>query len=196
MTKSMQEAAGRLLHVDLDELSDRERRVLQRFVERKRISRNTNREFTEQQTLGQRVADRVASFGGSWPFIGLFAVVLIAWIVLNTVLLTRRDAVFDPYPFILLNLFLSMLAAVQAPVILMSQNRQAAKDRVDAAHDYEVNLKAELEILTLHEKLDNLRERQWQELIVLQQEQIDLLRRLLAERGTAADGAAASGGGA
>jgi uncharacterized membrane protein len=99
----------------------------------------------------------------------------------------RRGDSFDPYPYILLNLFLSMLAAIQAPVILMSQSRQAAKDRVDAAHDYEVNLKAELEILSLHEKLDELSEKKWVELILLQQEQKQLLTQLLKERGAVAE---------
>ncbi len=188
MTKGLQEIANRLLHVDADKLTDRERRVIEHFTERDRISRNTNREFTAQLTRGQRVADRVAAFGGSWLFIGLFGLILVSWIVLNALVLARRDAAFDPYPFILLNLFLSMLAAVQAPVILMSQNRQVAKDRIDAAHDYEVNLKAELEILTLHEKLDGLREQQWGELIALQERQIDLLRKLLAASGIDADG--------
>jgi uncharacterized membrane protein len=124
----------------------------------------------------------VATFGGSWLFIIMFALSLLAWVLLNFFLLVRRGETFDPYPYILLNLFLSMLAAIQAPVILMSQSRQAEKDRVDAAHDYEVNLKAELEILSLHEKLDELREKKWGELILLQQEQIQLLTQLGQER--------------
>ncbi len=192
MTRSAHEIAGRLLQTDFDKLTERERRVVERFTERRRISRNTNREFADQLTLGQRVADRVAAFGGSWTFIGLFGLVLVGWITLNAVVLARRDAAFDPYPFILLNLFLSMLAAIQAPVILMSQNRQVAKDRIDAAHDYEVNLKAELEILALHEKVDGLREKQWSELITLQERQIDLLRQLLAAGGSGVEGNAPS----
>jgi uncharacterized membrane protein len=196
MTRSVQEIAAKLLHADYDKLSERERHVVQRFVERRRVSRNTNREFTEQLTFGQRVADRVAAFGGSWPFIGLFALLLVAWVALNVVLLARRGSTFDPYPFILLNLVLSMLAAVQAPVIMMSQNRQVARDRVDAAHDYEVNLKAELEILTLHEKLDALRQQQWEELIGLQEQQISLLQQLLAAKEIPVEGAAPSEGAA
>ena len=183
MTTNLHEVARKLLHVHPDELSGRERHVVDRFLERKRVSRNTNTEFSGTLTFSQKVADRVMAFGGSWPFIGLFLLFLVAWILLNTVMLARRDAIFDPYPFILLNLFLSMLAAVQAPVILMSQNRQSAKDRVAAEHDYEVNLKAELEIMTLHEKLDGLRERQWAELGALQTQQISLLEQLLSERG-------------
>jgi len=104
---------------------------------------------------------------------------LIIWIGLNTVLLTRIGTPFDPYPYIFLNLILSMLAALQAPVIMMSQNRHAAKDRIAAGHDYEVNLKAELEILALHQKVDTLREQQWMELLAMQQQQIKLLTTLL-----------------
>ena len=101
-------------------------------------------------TRGQRAADAVASFGGSWPFVGLFAATMLAWVGVNAVLLGTSGQTFDPYPYILLNLFLSMLAAIQAPIILMSQNRQGEKDRLSAAHDYEVNLKAEIEIMLLH----------------------------------------------
>lgn len=121
------------------------------------VSRNLNVEEAELLTFGQRIADKVATFGGSWTFIITFGAVLVAWILLNTVVLTTRP--FDPYPYILLNLFLSMLAALQAPVIMMSQNRQAAKDRLKADMDYDVNLKAELEIAQLHRKVDNLIER-------------------------------------
>jgi uncharacterized membrane protein len=100
---------------------------------------------------GQRAADAVARFGGSWTFVALFAAMMFAWVALNAYLLASRGKTFDPYPYVLLNLFLSMLAAIQAPVILMSQNRQSEKDRISAEHDYEVNLKAELEIMLLHE---------------------------------------------
>jgi uncharacterized membrane protein len=106
-------------------------------------------------------------------------IVLVAWVILNSLILISFDGSFDPYPYILLNLFLSMLAAIQAPIILMSQNRQAHKDRLSAEHDYEVNLKAELEIMELHEKVDLLREKQWSELISMQQEQLDLLKQML-----------------
>jgi CRP/FNR family transcriptional regulator, cyclic AMP receptor protein len=124
---------------------------------RTRVSRNLNVEEQERMTLGQRVADKVASFGGSWTFISIFAGILLVWILLNTSALLAHH--FDPYPYILLNLFLSMIAAVQAPVIMMSQNRQAAKDRLKGDLDYEVNLKAELEVAQLHRKVDNLYER-------------------------------------
>ena len=188
MTTMTREAAARFLRREWQNLTDRERRVVERLLERRHVSRNTNREFDEQATLGQRVADRVAAFGGSWPFIILFGGILLVWVGVNSLLLLRP---FDPYPYILLNLFLSMLAALQAPVIMMSQNRQAAKDRLDAAHDYEVNLKAELEIAGLHLKIDELRDQKWAELVATQQRQIDLLETLVAcerARGGTGDG--------
>ena len=161
------------------ESGENEQRVIQRLAQRLHISRNVSREYEEALTLGQRLADRIATFGGSWTFILLFLSLLLLWIVLNTVALAGLSRPFDPYPYIFLNLILSMLAALQAPVIMMSQNRYAAKDRVAAEHDYEVNLKAELEILALHKKVDTLREQQWVELVSMQQEQIRLLTRLL-----------------
>jgi uncharacterized membrane protein len=165
-----------------EDLSEREQRILQHVAQHLHISHDANQAFDAHLTFGQRLADRVAAFGGSWTFILLFGAILLAWVVLNSWVLTRRGEVFDPYPYILLNLVLSMLAALQAPIIMMSQNRQAAKDRLDAAHDYEVNLKAELEIGALHDKLDHLREQQWTELVGMQQEQIRLLTQLLQER--------------
>jgi uncharacterized membrane protein len=128
------------------------------------------------------MADKVASFGGSWTFISIFMGVMVTWIFLNSFILIKLvEGSFDPYPYILLNLVLSMLAAIQAPIILMSQNRQAYKDRLSAEHDYEVNLKAEFEIIGLHEKMDSLREKQWSELIAIQQEQLKLLSQLLED---------------
>lgn len=166
-----------------DKLTVAERRALARVLESQRVARDINHEFTDTRTFGQRVSDRIAAFGGSWPFIGLAFLVLVLWVLLNSVLLARRGDAFDPYPYILLNLLLSMVAALQAPVIMMSQNRAAQRDRLEASHDYEVNLKAELEIQSLHEKLDTLRERDWAELVAMQQQQIQLLQRLL-ERAT------------
>jgi CRP/FNR family transcriptional regulator, cyclic AMP receptor protein len=124
-----------------------------------RVARNPNEVLEEKATFGEHVADGVARFGGSWYFIFAFATVLLVWVAANTVLLLGRPEPFDPYPFILLNLFLSMLAAIQAPVIMMSQNRQDTKDRVRSELDYQVNLKAELEIMELHEKFDRLEQR-------------------------------------
>lgn len=158
-----------------------EQRVAERLKRRLHISRNTNQVFDENLTLGQRLADRIAVFGGSWTFILIFLALLAGWVVLNTLLLAQIGKPFDPYPYVFLNLILSMLAALQAPVIMMSQNRHAAKDRAAAQHDYEVNLKSELEILALHQKVDTLREQQWAELVAMQKEQIELLGRLLGQ---------------
>ena len=187
MNKHLRNLAKKRFEVDLEALPEPEQRVIHHYGERRQISRDINREFEKRLTFGQRLADQVATFGGSWMFILIFAAILFLWVLLNSFILARRGESFDPYPYILLNLFLSMLAAVQAPVILMSQSRQAAKDRMDAVHDYEVNLKAELEILSLHEKLDELREKKWVELIVLQREQMQLLTQLLQERGGGAE---------
>lgn len=128
-----------------------------KHVHKKRfISRNVHEDFHAEMTRGQRAADAVAKFGGSWPFIGICAFLLTAWVALNSYILVFYNSHFDPYPYILLNLVLSMMAAVQAPIIMMSQNRQAEKDRQVTIHDYEVNLKAEIEIRELHNKLDRL----------------------------------------
>ena len=159
-----------------EDLSERERQVLLRAEARTPISRNTNAAFEAEATFGQRLADRVAAFGGSWVFISLCGVVVALWVGLN---LAMARSAFDPYPFIFLNLMLSMLAAIQAPVIMMSQNRQGAKDRADAAHDYEVNLKAEIEIMALHEKMDRLRTVEMEAMLARQAEQIALLTRLV-----------------
>lgn len=158
------------------DLAAAERRVIESASARRPVSRDVNAGFSTGSTFGERLADRVASFGGSWAFISLFGLTLAVWTGMN--LLLRKEA-FDPYPFIFLNLVLSMLAAVQAPIIMMSQNRQAARDRLDAANDYEVNLKAEIEIMALHEKLDEMRDRQMRDLIMRQQEQIEILTQLV-----------------
>ncbi|MBA8822108.1 putative membrane protein [Ochrobactrum sp. P6BSIII] len=160
-------------------LTAREKSVLKRLAERQTIAQDINQSFDEKRTTGQRLADKVAEFGGSWTFIIVFGVILAAWVVFNSLLATRA---FDPYPYIFLNLVLSMLAAVQAPIIMMSQNRQAAKDRLDASHDYEVNLKAEIEIMALHEKFDQLRSNELRGLIEKQQQQIEILSGILLEK--------------
>jgi len=182
MKDHQQDFVKKRFKVSLADLPESEYRVVEHFSEHRHISRDINLEFEKELTLGQRLADTVAAFGGSWTFIIIFAIILLFWVLLNTLILARHSASFDPYPYILLNLFLSMLAAIQAPVILMSQNRQGVRDRLDAAHDYEVNLKAELEILSLHEKLDELREMKWSELITMQQEQLRLLTLLMKEQ--------------
>jgi uncharacterized membrane protein len=173
------ETARKLLRVDLEKLPLEERLIVERFISRGRIARDVMREFDAQLTFGERLADRVAGFGGSWTFILLFIAFLIGWMIFNSLVLARHA--FDPYPYILLNLVLSCLAALQAPVIMMSQNRAAEKDRMQAQNDYEVNVKAELEILQLQEKLNELREHDWGALVEMQQRQIELLERVLID---------------
>ena len=143
------------------------------------LSANIEAEFERTLTTGEWCADKIAAFGGSWKFIILFAVVLVGWIAVNTVALANRA--FDPYPFILLNLVLSCIAALQAPIIMMSQNRVEARDRVRAEHDYKINLKAELEIRHLHEKMDHLLKSVVARLFETQQIQLDLLREMSAQ---------------
>jgi len=169
-----------LLEKERGELSMLDEQVVAALRDEETIAANINSEFDEKLTLGQRLADHVASFGGSWNFICLFGVFMFLWVVLNVGLLIARR--FDPYPFIFLNLILSMLAALQAPVIMMSQNRQSAKDRLRAEHDYRVNLKAELEVRLLHTKLDQLLTHQWQRLIEIQQVQMDLMEEISRDR--------------
>ncbi|WP_025916196.1 DUF1003 domain-containing protein [Herminiimonas sp. CN] len=174
--------AKKLLGMPYAELDERTQKVARHIAGRKHIARNTAKEFDAGITTGQRAADAVARFGGSWTFIGIFAAIMMLWVALNSYILINYGNSFDPYPYILLNLFLSMLASIQAPIILMSQNRHAEKDRLDAEHDYEVNLKAELEIMLLHEKIDLLREGQWGELLAIQKEQLKLLGSLIEKK--------------
>jgi uncharacterized membrane protein len=162
----------------LDTLDERTQRVARHIAGHRLIARNLAEQDAAPASRGQRAADAVAAFGGSWTFVALFGAAMVAWVLLNALLLWRQGSTFDPYPYILLNLFLSMVAAIQAPIILMSQNRQAERDRLSAAHDYEVNLKAELEIMLLHDKLDQLRDKQWQELLAIQQLQLNQLAAL------------------
>ena len=165
-----------VLEEDKGELSQLEKDVVDSFKELDLVSANINTEFDHQLTMGERMSDTIADLGGSWKFISIFAGVLLGWIVINSVALLHRP--FDPYPYILLNLVLSCLAAVQAPIIMMSQNRQEAKDRLRAEHDYRVNLKAELEIRHLNEKLDMLLTRHWERLVRIQEVQVQLLQEL------------------
>lgn len=164
------------LQQELGELDDMEKKVVQSLKDKSVVSDNPDDEDTNL-TLGQRVADKVASFGGSWTFILSFVFFLLAWIAINAFFLANKG--FDPYPFILLNLILSCVAALQAPVIMMSQNRQGEKDREKAQNDYMVNLKSELEIRLLHEKIDHLILHQEQSLLEIQQVQIDMMNDIL-----------------
>lgn len=163
------------------ELTALEQEVLKSLRESELVADNLNKQYAESLTFGERVADRVAAFGGSWTFIFSFLGIMAVWIAVNVGLLVSRP--FDPYPFILLNLVLSLLAAMQAPIIMMSQNRQAARDRLQAENDYKVNLKAELEVRTISEKLDQLIHHQWVRLIEIQQIQMEMIQDLTDKRG-------------
>ena len=165
-----------VLETERGELTSLEHDVLQSLKEQELLTRNLNTIVKGDMTFGQRLADRVAAFGGSWPFILLFVAIIFIWIAINS--RAMAASTFDPYPFILLNLVLSCVAALQAPVIMMSQNRQQTKDRLTAENDYRINLKAELEIRHLHSKLDLLLTHQWQRLMDIQQVQTDLLEEL------------------
>jgi uncharacterized membrane protein len=184
MKKNAAELALRWLRRDLTHLTDIEQRVVKSTAERTPLSHDPLKKAAAEMTLGARLADSIARIGGSWSFIIGFLVFLAAWAALNAWLLGAES--FDPYPFIFLNLILSMLAALQAPVIMMSQNRQAEHDRIDAAHDYEVNLKAEIEIMALHEKLDELRH---QEIVAMREEIRALAAEVARLHGLAPDGA-------
>ena len=157
MDEAVVTLARQLLDSGLTSLSDREQRVILLIAKRRHVSRDVNGILSDAQSFGDGLADTVARLGGSWTFIVVFTGLLVAWVIVNTVVLARMGGGFDPYPYIFLNLILSMVAALQAPVILMSQNRQAARDRVAAGLDYEINLKAEVEIMSLHDKLDRIR---------------------------------------
>jgi len=181
MDNSVRDAAEKIFNAEYEKLTEQERHVAHHITEKTPISTNIVQDFSEKMTLGQKMADKVASLGGSWVSISIFACVMVIWIILNSFILIKLNSSFDPYPYILLNLVLSMLAAIQAPIILMSQNRQAYKDRLSAEHDYEVNLKAELEIISLHEKVDSLKQEQWKELIAIQEKQLKLLSQLVED---------------
>lgn len=162
-----------LIQDEIGELSKLDREVAKSIVTQETMAQNINDQFTEKLTIGDKIADQVATFGGSWKFIIFFGVFILIWIIINSILLLTTH--FDPYPFILLNLILSCLAALQAPVIMMSQNRQEAKDRLRSEHDYKTNLKAELEIRILNEKLDHLMSHQIQSLMETQQILFDMI---------------------
>src|SRR5499426_1750907 len=165
-----------LLTRERGELTQLEQDVVKSLADHETLAENIEAEFAERRTFGERLSDQLASFGGSWTFITLFGVVLLVWMGFNLVAMGRSQ--FDPYPFILLNLVLSCLAAIQAPIIMMSQKRQEAKDRLRSENDYRVNLKAELEIRHLHEKIDHILTRQWERLAEIQQIQLEIMQDL------------------
>jgi len=178
MSANPTETAKKFLDKELEKLSAQERPVVERFIHRGRVARNVAHEFEEQLTFGQRLADRFARVIGSWRFIIIQTAMLGVWIALNITAYVYR---WDPYPFILLNLAMSFQAAYAAPILMMSQNRQSEKDHLQAKNDYEVNLKAELEIMQLREQFADLRDSSWVELVRMQQHQIEMLERLVSE---------------
>lgn len=182
MENHLKDMAQRMLKKSVETLTASEKNILTRIHRRERVSRDVHADYHAKEKLGDRMADAVARFGGSWTFIMAFVATLALWTLANTFFL--GDMAFDIYPFIFLNLLLSMLAAAQAPIIMMAQNRQSSKDRLMAGHDYEVNLKAELEIMSLHEKLDQMRTDQLAAMIASQQEQIRLLTELIERKAT------------
>jgi len=169
-----------LLREEKGELSSLEEEVIASLHQQEILASNPEEELQSGLTLGQRLADRLASLAGSWSAIIAFGVVLIVWIAINSLALVMQP--FDPYPFILLNLALSCLAAIQAPVIMMSQSRQEARDRLHAMRDYQVNLKAELEIRHLHQKIDHLLSHQWERLVEIQETQMELVAELRSRK--------------
>jgi uncharacterized membrane protein len=169
----------KMLHTEDQHLKKLHGLVSAALKEEELIVKNLRQQSSEQSTTGQRIADQVATFGGSWTFIISFGVVLAAWIGANVVMATKA---FDPYPFILLNLVLSTIAALQAPVIMMSQNRKEEKDRKRAENDYIINLKAEIEIRNLHQKINLLMEEQFQTLLDVQKYQVELLEEIAGKK--------------
>lgn len=166
----------KVLEEEKGELSELEEEVVKSMREQETVSKDINAEYEQRVKLGDRLSDKLAVYAGSWKFIIGFGTTLIVWIIINSAVIILKA--FDPYPFILLNLVLSCLAAIQAPIILMSQNRQDAKDRMRSDYDYRVNLKAELEIRHLHQKLDHFLKREWQTLLEIQEIQVELMKEL------------------
>jgi uncharacterized membrane protein len=165
-----------LLEKEKGELSELEQSVVDSMARHETLASNVEEQFQSELSVGERLADKVADFGGSWGFISLFMAFIVIWMIANTFLLATRP--FDPYPYILLNLVLSCVAAIQAPIIMMSQNRQESRDRLRSENDYQVNLKAELEIRHLHEKIDYMIRTQWERLMEVQQIQVELMNEL------------------
>ena len=166
----------RALEDEIGELTSLDQEVIESLREHEVLTENIEKQFERKLTFGEHLSDKIAEFGGSWRFILTFGGILVIWVIINGVILATRA--FDPFPFILLNLILSCLAALQAPVIMMSQNRSEARDRLRAENDYKVNLKAELEIRHLHEKIDHLLRKQYNRLFEIQQIQIELLEEI------------------
>jgi len=170
----------KIMEDEKGELTRLEKDVIEKLTDYEIISVNVESKFATQLTFGERLSDKIATFGGSWRFIIIFGVILFLWISVNSYFLLLK--VFDPYPFILLNLILSCLAAIQAPIIMMSQNRQESRDRKRAEEDYKINLKSELELRQLHQKVDHLLIQQWERMVEIQELQLELLEEIKKER--------------
>lgn len=168
LLKLISDEKGELSHLEID--------VINKLTEYESISANIEKEFIGKLTFGEKLSDIIASFGGSWKFIIIFSLIIFFWISINAYVLVAK--VFDPYPFILLNLVLSCLAAMQAPIIMMSQNRQEARDRNRAEQDYKINLKSELELRQLHQKVDHLLIQQWERMAEIQELQLEMLEEI------------------
>jgi uncharacterized membrane protein len=171
------EYVGEVLEKEKDELAFLEEHVTQSMKDHALLPKNINIEFERQLTFGERLSDKFADFAGSWTFIIIFTGIMFVWIIINAFVFVIRP--FDPYPFIFLNLVLSALAAIQAPIIIMSQNRQETRDRLYAEHDYQVNMNTEMEIHQLHKKIDHLLINQGQRLLQIQKIQVELMEDLV-----------------
>ena len=180
LRKFRNEYLFKIMEDEKGELTSLEKDVIEKLTDYETISTNIDKEFETQLTFGERLSDKFADFGGSWRFIIIFASVLLIWIGINSYVLLSRP--FDPFPYILLNLILSCLAAIQAPIIMMSQNRQEDRDRKRAEEDYKINLKSELELRQLHQKVDHLLIQQWERMVEIQEMQIELLDELRKEK--------------
>jgi len=176
LQKFRKEYLKNLLTEEKGELSNLEKDVINKMTEYESVSSNVEEEFTSKLSFGQKLSDSIASFGGSWRFIILFGFIILSWITINSYALLSKT--FDPYPYILLNLILSCLAALQAPIIMMSQNRQEARDRNRAEQDYKINLKAELELRQLHQKVDHLLVQQWERMAEIQEIQLEMMEEI------------------
>lgn len=176
LQKYRKEYLLKLISDEKGELTHLEEDIINKLTEYESISSNIEKEFISNLTFGQKLSDNIAAFGGSWRFIIIFGLIIILWISTNTYLLLTKP--FDPYPYILLNLLLSCLAALQAPVIMMSQNRQESRDRNRAEEDYKINLKSELELRQLHQKVDHLLIQQWQRMAEIQELQLEMLEEI------------------
>ncbi len=182
LTKYRNQYVAHLIKVEKGETKTLHKEVKKSLDDYELISENINDSFKDKLTFGEKLADKIASFGGSWKFIIIFAVILFSWIALNSWIMIKKP--YDPYPYILLNLVLSCLAAIQAPIIMMSQNRHAEKDKLKSDYEYKVNLKAELEVRHLNEKIDFLLMKQWQRLLEIQELQTDLMEEIIRTKKT------------